>query len=245
MKNAALSLIFFMVASASVADPVALNDPQFTSSARAVSDICPELVGAYDTTSYNNSVLCFGPTGYAKTDIIMSFAPSISSHSFVASTLLLADPLYTWGKSSLTYQVMVIGPDTGNLIPIGFNAYLYASVNTDMRAFGSSSAALELQGAGLIGSDGNIGSNWSFVAAADEGPYPFVSYNVEQMVQTLPNEPINVKLSTYTNVRGVTGGNGGVNAYADPYFYVDPAYENASLYQILVSPGVENSPLSQ
>jgi hypothetical protein len=33
-------------------------------------------------------------------------------------------------------------------------------------------------------------------------------------------------------------------AYADPFIYVDPAFANASLYSIVVSPGVANVPLT-
>jgi hypothetical protein len=38
--------------------------------------------------------------------------------------------------------------------------------------------------------------------------------------------------------------NESARAFADPYIYVDPAFANASLYSIVVSPGVANVPLS-
>jgi hypothetical protein len=34
-------------------------------------------------------------------------------------------------------------------------------------------------------------------------------------------------------------------AFADPYIYIDPAFPNASLYSVVVSPGVGNVPLAQ
>lgn len=54
-------------------------------------------------------------------------------------------------------------------------------------------------------------------------------------------------VTLYAQAQGVVTGvsNESAQAYADPYIYVDPAFPDANLYSIVVSPGVGNVPVPE
>jgi hypothetical protein len=152
---------------------------------------------------------------------------------------------YAYGSGDLQYWVEVVGPGSGNLIPINVTAYGYASTNSDP-AFGAKADAklwLTFYGQGA--------SPQQYFQAVSNLGAPTSYINVNGSYQAVVGQPIFVRLWTDVqaesdayDLSGITSGYpySAANAYIDPYFSL-PQWAINDGYQIDLSAGVGNSPV--
>jgi hypothetical protein len=245
MKRITLCLSAVLSVSASSATSalagIAVPDATWYSDAGAYGGGVP--AGIYGTTSTTgtNNVASVGPYGYATVDITMSAAPlPIITNNSVAQTGQVGGYAQAGGDASSTYYVQVVGPQNSPPILLDVTGYISAnSYSNNANAYGSADANLLLSGPGLNGPNGVPGGTWHFETTS--GPQQISVSSLSQV----NDGPITVSLSTdtYAIASGLNAGAFGM-AIADPFFYIDPSVPNADLYQIIVSPGVGNSPVS-
>ncbi len=145
------------------------------------------------------------------------------------------------GVGDLQYWVEVVGPGSGNLIPINVTAYGYASTNSDP-AFGARADAnlsLTFYGQGA--------SPKQYFQAVSNLGAPTSYINVNSSYQAVVGQPIFVDLWTDVSAESNVAQGGGypyssANAYIDPYFSLPQSLIDEG-YQIEVSAGVGNSPV--
>jgi hypothetical protein len=141
-----------------------------------------------------------------------------------------------YGSADFTYFVEILGP--AGPVPLHVNAF---GVATSSNGYGdSASASLDLGGSGLGG-----GAGYGYYAQSGGTGYKYYpNFTVNTTLQADANVPISVagEVHVYENASGGTASAG--FAYVDPYFSIDPSFPNASLYSIVVSPGVGNSPIT-
>ena len=148
----------------------------------------------------------------------------------------------------LTYYYTVVGGNIGDTVPVSFNAKLTAS------AFSNDTGAEALNSAYASFFAGD--STNAFKKVLDGGCVGSCVWSQSwNSTVTLPftvgdigTVELLTQVSAFDSASGCPGpqclsGAGSAYAYADPYIYIDPSTPNASLYSIVVSPGIGNVPL--
>lgn len=149
----------------------------------------------------------------------------------------------TGGGVSITYYFTVTGGNAGDPVNVFVDGLLSGAVSgsgTGVNASESMSAILSVSDNGNVVSHTLQGGcidvcswqqNWMGILS--------IPMAVGDIGTVTIDNSLNLSLVVYPLM--VQAGSG--SAYADPYIYIDPNTPNATLYSIVVSPGVGNVPL--
>jgi hypothetical protein len=186
----------------------------------------------YDT-SIQNPTSCLGFSIFA--DAEAALFPSVS-----LSAEVLAPPFGTARASAAaTYYFQVVGGNVGDIVPIMVQTSLSAFSLFPQDPHGWAQANLTLFSSAdgfrrgpsictyvsICGSFVTEFSGTRSIHAASGATGDFVNLTVEAFAGTSPDWD-------YPEFG---------RAFADPYIFIDPTFPNASLYSIVVSPGVGNA----
>ena len=217
-----------------------------SSAAGTVAVPAPFFYG-YVTDNNTTTTVIAGPGSYTQGHISASVFAMPNAGSLMATSCSTGSTYpnncVTGGNVSITYYFTVTGGNVGDPVNVLLDGLLSGSVSgngTGVNASESMSATL------------SVSDNGNTVSYTLQGGCIDVCSWQQQWKGTLAipmavgdigtvtiNNDLNMSLVVYPNVTQVGSG----SAYADPYIYVDPNDPNASLYSIVVSPGIGNVPL--
>jgi len=179
-----------------------------------------------------------GPYLWSKTTIKLSCGDSDLGCVRNVSASANAGGGYTYGL----YVSDVSGSsDQNGFVPVRLRAFLTASSD-------SSSPQTSIADAGLDINALSAGDSEYSYSIQTDAMHVARGSQVNLTLNVLPYHVIYVNeyISEFVNSGDYNGGNYGhfASAFADPYFYIDPSFVNASKYNIVLSNGIANSPVS-
>ncbi|HEY4901192.1 MAG TPA: PEP-CTERM sorting domain-containing protein [Terriglobales bacterium] len=203
----------------------------------------------YGSISDNNSgtSVITNPGAYAQSHISASVFAMPNAGSLLAtscsSPATSPNNCVTGGGVSITYYFTVAGGNTGDPVNVLVDGLLSGSASGN--ATGAN--AIESMWATLSVSDnGNAVSYLLQGSCIDLCSWQQTwrgTLAIPLAVGDIGTVTINNNIGASEVISGNMYGVGSAYAYADPYIYVDPNDPNASLYSIVVSPGIGNVPL--
>lgn len=198
--------------------------------------------------SASTFVQCFadGNNSFHSTECTRGGFPGVPPSAFASATMtpapfvsveVTSPPAAVLGAgadANATYWFQVTGGNVGDAVPIMFDFALGAFSTPESSALARiiiRTAAVPFTVEELICNAQTCGEN---------------ELSDTLSVQALSGSPLDsVTLYVQVQAPATRFSFESARAYADPYIYVDPAFPNASLYSIAVSPGVGNMPLPQ
>jgi hypothetical protein len=192
-------------------------------------------------------VQCFadGNNTFHATECTRGGFPGVPPSAFASATLspvasvsveVTSPPAAVLGAgadANSTYYFQVTGGNVGDLVPIMVDFALSVSTTAESSA------------------QAKIIVRTSVVPFTVEE----IVCNPQECDETQISDTLNIQARSGANLDSVTLyalaqspatriSNESARAFADPFIYIDPAFANASLYTIVVSPGVANVPLT-
>jgi hypothetical protein len=192
-------------------------------------------------------VQCFadGNNAFHATECAQGSFPGVPPSAFASATLspfpsvaveVIAPPATVLGAgadANATYWFQVTGGTVGDTVPVLFDFALSAVSSPESSAL----ARLIIRTSVVPFTVEELVCN---PLSCDETTFSDTVSVQARSGSTL--DSVTLYVLAQAPVTGVS--HESARAFADPYIYVDPAFTNASLYSIVVSPGVANVPLS-
>lgn len=197
--------------------------------------------------SASTFVQCFadGNSNFHGTECTGGGVPGVPASAFASATLspypsvsveVISPPAAVLGAgadANSTYYFEVTGGNVGDLVPIMVDFTLSVSSTPDSSALAK------------------------IIVRTSVVPFTVeeVACNPQVCDETQLSDTLAIQARSGANLDSITlyavaqapatrSSNESARAFADPYIYIDPAFANASLYSIAVSPGVANVPLT-
>jgi PEP-CTERM motif len=217
-----------------------------SSAAGTVSLPAPFFYG-FVTDNNTTTTVITAPGSYTQGHISASvFAMPNAGSSLASSCSTVAtypNNCVTGGDVAITYYFAVTGGNTGDPVNVLVDGLLSGSLS------GNATGANALEG---MYSTLSVSDNGSAVYYTLQGACIDLctwqqqwkgTLSIPMAVGDIGTLTIETNLQLSEVISGNLSGVGWGSAYADPYIYVDPNDPNASLYSIVVSPGIGNVPL--
>lgn len=215
-----------------------------SSAASTVSVPDPFFYGSLNYNVGNTTVTMSGPGSYSTGPVsaaVMAM-PNASSSLNTACSFAYSYPnvCNPSGAMDIVYYFTVTGGTVGDPVNVLADGLLRAA--TGSSNVGSSSL-VQAYAAFSVSVNGNAFSQVltnNCVGLCSWQQSWSGTFSVPMLVGDVATVELNTQVSLW---EGAPGAVGSAYAYADPYIYVDPNDPNASLYSIVVSPGIGNVPL--
>jgi hypothetical protein len=144
-------------------------------------------------------------------------------------------------SASLTYSFELVGPAGPTLVPVDYRAGISASMqpaiidNGIPTAFSDAFASFSLTGPN-VDVNKSVGVQGTFNPHHTLGQFLMLDDKISIPVDTAITVGISARADSYIN--------GSDTAGTDPFFFIDPAFANASDYSLVFSDGVGDAPPS-
>jgi hypothetical protein len=171
----------------------------------------------------------FGAFPGVPSSAIADIAPSIPLAIASASTPTTS-VLGAGASATILYWFQVVGPTVGELVPILMETSLVTQATAESKALAR--LIVNTTSGTFEGFEACTDDSCDAASFSETISLSVLSGSTQDSV-TLYAEA-QARLNRFANEEAI--------ATADPYFYVDPAFPDAHLYSIVVSPGVGNTP---
>lgn len=159
---------------------------------------------------------------------VLQSVPSV----FATASRPTTGALGAGASATLLYRFQVVGPSEGELVPILMDTYLFTEATFESKALARM----------IVSTTSGVFEGFEVCTDPETCEASSLSETIGLSVRagsTLDS----VTLYAEAQARVNSFGNEVATATADPYIYINPAFPNAHLYSVVVSPGVGNAPL--
>lgn len=167
----------------------------------------------------------------------LTLSPSVSANAN-AVLPVLGSAASTVGQADLRYFFSVVGPTVGVSVPVLIDANLSVSAVAGLGTITQGLAAITVADA--------FDNALALVAICTNsscGTIPGTSFDGTLAIHAISGQANQIKVLVQAIASSSTFPQSAI-ASADPFIHIDPSFGEANLYNIQVSPGVANAPLS-